>query len=699
MKRKLLYIGIASLMLMFSCKDYLDTESSSNIQDDFVYASNDDIFKAVLSVYTRIYDGKFLSDRVPMYMNGAGSDVELRPDYATTGRGEIINLYPNRTTQFMSAHGSEQWIAGYSAINNANEVITGIETYHPEVLTATAANDLTQMYGEVVVMRALAYFEMVRNFGDIPFLTEPSRTVEKIPTTNRWVILDAMLDDLERVAPIMKWASELPQNAERISKGFCYGMIAKIAVTRGGYSLHPNLADPNDWGSVKRDEANWKAAYERAYTALNSLVTGGKHSLITTDTRGVVNAGKNGIFSNPYQLVFQKQMDYEISGESLWELSLAREYGGNWGYAYARAHTGKSSTNISKAYGAVRLTPTYFYTFNPKDLRRDVTVSTTGTTGAGIEDPYNPCIFGDGAYNGLALNKWDKARMANPYNQASGKAGINYVYMRYSDALLLLAEVEYMLGKGDAKGHLKMVRSRAFSAADQQTEVTDYINGLSGDALYTAIKQERKWELGGENIIKHDLIRWGDFDKAIIDARAMLRAQADAIRTQGYYTFANGMEISDSIFVKACKKADMVTLGYNDTYPGLTYGTPAGQETNPFLVPAWRGVADTGFAKDYPAVSNLAIQGMFKHLTAAERNALRKKGYVAKPWGIQLVGLGTPYSDYVTKNWSGYTDEDYAAGKPARNISPIPGQTILDTGIDPNTGKNVLINYYGFANE
>ena len=698
MKRKILFAGVASLLLLSSCSDYLDTNSKSLFQDDYIYASEEEIFSALLNAYTQTMASACLGDRIPMYLTGTGSDIELRPDYGTTGRGEIINCYPNRTTQMMTVVGSEQWNAGYKAINAANEVILGIENYYRGELEKTSPTNLTMMYGEAKLLRALVYYELVRNFGDIPAIFQPYRTgmALSVPATHRWEILDVLLTDLEQVAPLMYWSTEIPQKAERVSRGFCYGMIAKIAMLRGGYSLFPNGSGVMDFGEMKRDEANWQEYYRQAVTALDKLVAGQQHSLITNDTRTSVNGGVNGEFNNPFQLVFQQQMDSQISAESLWEGGLARDNGGNWGYAYNRAHTGANNSNVSKAYGAVRFTPTYYYSFDPADLRRDVTVAVTGTSGAGKEETYSLATFGDGAFNGISLNKWDKMRMANPYNQGNGRAGINYVYMRYSDALLLLAEAHAALNQeGNAKNYLKQVRSRAFLAKDQAIKVDGYVNGLSGVALLDAIKQERKWELGGENIIKHDIVRWNDFSDDIWQARTMLQAAADGIRTNGYYEYANGLQISDSVYVKYCTDNDLRAMGLS-SYVGTTYGTPVGAEDNPILSPAWRGVGDAGKFPDPNSI--LAIKGLNKYLTNAERIELRKQGYEAKAWGVQLVGLAKPYSEYVENNWSGYTTEDRNAGRPARYILPIPGQTIIDSGINPETGELYLVNFYGFSN-
>jgi hypothetical protein len=685
-------MGTAALMLLTSCQDFLETNSKSKMENDFVFANEQSAFNALLNAYTLVGTGGFLGDRVTMNMNACGSDYELRPDYGASGRAATISLYPGGISALATADGRDQWNAGYKAINAANEVIAGLMQINPEVVNATTPTGISQMYGEALALRALAHYELVRNFGDVPVMLEPvgPNTDFYVPATSRWEVLDLMLEDLEKVAPMMMWSSEIPQQTHRMSRGFVYGLIAKIALTRGGYALWPNGEGVNDWGTFKRDDANWRKYYEQANAALRKLVVSGKHKLTTVDPRADVN---NGSFGNPFQYLFQLQTDQKLDNETLWEIPFVRGSGSNWGYAFARVHTGAASTNVSKSYGAVRFTPHYFYSFDSKDMRRDVTCCLTYTAGSGIEMLINIGGVGDGGPNAITLNKWDKMRAANPYNSGNSREGISYVYMRYADALLLLAETEAALnsGGGQAKEYLTQVRSRAFSAADQAEKVTDYVSALSGDALLEAIKMERAWELGGECIRKHDLVRWGDFNERIIGAQRNIRALADGIRDQGYYTFPNGQQISKYIYVKDFKQADIT----NGMTIGTTYGTPVGKEEDPLLFPGWRGVGDASKFSVAP-VSNLGMKGVFKVLAAAEVAALKADGWQEKTFGDQFLGTfqddnGKSYSQYVVSWWSGYRESDYQAGRSGRYLCPIPEETY-------KAAKGVLKNYYGFPN-
>jgi hypothetical protein len=190
------------------------------------------------------------------------------------------------------------------------------------------------------------------------------------------------------------------------------------------------------------------------------------------------------------------------------------------------------------------------------------------------------------------------------------------------------------------------------------------------------------WEFGGENQRKHDLIRWNLFNKKIGEIKKQLKTMADEVRTNKQYTLPNGQIIPDYIYVKDIKTAALP----GGMICGLTYGCPAGSESNELLFPGWRGI---GNPPDFlPNVSLLAINGLFGGAkTATEKAALIANGYRAVAWGAAFSGAGgVGYADYF-KWWSGYVE-----GKPSRYLCPIPGTVII-------SAEGALKNYYGYANQ
>jgi hypothetical protein len=121
-------------------------------------------------------------------------------------------------------------------------------------------------------------------------------------------------------------------------------------------------------------------------------------------------------------------------------------------------------------------------------------------------------------------NKWSKfwQNSGNAMGvDSSDKTGINYPYMRYSDVLLMYAEVVNELEDGTSGANgakaieaFRQVRRRAFTNG---AKVDGYIASAAGskDKFLKAILDERKWEFGGENMRWKDLVRNNLYSEAV----------------------------------------------------------------------------------------------------------------------------------------------------------------------------------------
>jgi len=261
--------------------------------------------------------------------------------------------------------------------------------------------------------------------------------------------------------------------------------------------------------------------------------------------------------------------------------------------------------------------------------------------------------------------------------------------MRMSDVVLMLAEVYAELGDENlAREELKKVRSRAFSAENQQEMVDNYIASLSGEALKEAIQQERKLEFAGEGLRRYDLIRTGKMPEKIIEVRNKQIAMVEGLKNDGYYTFENGNTIPAYIYVKAVNVAElgmnkMLTTQCDVSENDLSY---------PVKYPGWRGNCDLWTDKGFTPYSgnrNLAIKGLFRYIdpSGSEAAELESNGYVKTPWGINIVNNAAQYTSDIFK---GYPDEYYESGVPPRYLLPMSSETI-------SKSKGLITNGYGFA--
>lgn len=522
--KKLIYILTAAVCLSgVSCDNFLDTESPSEMTPDVAYNSVVYTENILIGAYAKLALDKTYGCRVPLNYS-TNSDIEVvgadQSSYnedKNRGLSNYVGTSGNNSLNF--------WEEAYYLIERTNLLIEGING--SSILKGDNKESIKKMLalkGEALTLRALTYFDLVRNWGDVPFKTESTKMDGSniyLPATDRDVIMDTLLVDLKEAAEYLPWlGTENYGTAERITKGFVKGLRARIALARGGYSIRSKAGFPTERGS------DWEKYYKIANQECLDIVNEGTHQL------------------NPsYQNVFEKLNKLTLDNtyrENMFEVALGLSYSGEVGYSIGIRYYANSKYGYGNNSNIVCATGMYFYSFDPKDVRRDATVALHqySNSSGDLKE------FLKVEPLGLNFSKWDQKMMGESWLSqnlaANGKAGygINWVVMRYSDVLLMLAETENELYNGPtamAKNALKEVRNRAFADADRADKVEGYVNGLGGkDAFFAAIVDERAWEFGGEAIRKYDLIRWNLLMDKIEGARQDFKLMVNA---QGKYAF------------------------------------------------------------------------------------------------------------------------------------------------------------------
>jgi starch-binding outer membrane protein, SusD/RagB family len=710
MKKLLSIIAVALIYFCISCdKEYLNVNSVSETDESFVFSSTGETQKVLMGMYSLwipAYYRHFYDFEI------TGSDIECHPETFAGFEGRVVPecFYNIEPTTIDNANAVSSWAGYYQVANRANIVMEAIaeKEEYKSAVTAGTPNAWTQLYGEAAVFSAYSYFNLIKLFGDVPYLDKAVSTLSQalpVGLTSRFVIYDGEIANLIKVEPLMYRIGESGLTAERFSRTFAQALIGRICLFAGGWSTCRTDFDYSPVLFEQKGIEKWNAKYVRvtdyktkyygtAKTYLEYCVQNpGSARLITADPRG---AG----FNNPFQYHFQNLMDYRVSAESLYEVGATKAINGDYTYSFGRPSNGGGSNGFPcKSYGQSRIYASFYYgDFSPLDKRRDITVAVTSNSGVCSEAmiDFTP---GNMKKGGLGNNKLDESRMTTPYTLAQRAAGVNVCQMRMADAILMLAEVYAVLGDDAlAKTEFTKVRSRAFNSADQTTMVTDYINGKSGTALLEAIWEERKFEFAGEGLTRYDLIRTAKVGQKIKERRDAQIAMVNGLKSQGYYTFPNGNQISSFVYTK------MVNVGsapFNMTKMLTTECiVPESDPTWPVRFPGWRGNSDAWpaytttngiiVAPYTVAGRNLAIKGLMKYIdpAGAEAAALVADGYKKTDWGSLIIK--SPNDVEYTNIWRGYPDDYVSTEVPPRYFWPLTSTTIAQS-----YGK--ITNGYGFA--
>ncbi|MCV9388828.1 RagB/SusD family nutrient uptake outer membrane protein [Reichenbachiella ulvae] len=532
MKAKEILIALIVLMTM-GCEDFLEPESLSTYDQSLIFSNVDDARMGVNAIYVQFGVDGFRS-RLSNNMTG-NTDIEHSSGWGSTSdRYQIWDLNPQENNGDLG----KVWSAAYTAIRDANIAIEGLLA--SPLLSSSdqvEVNTANQLLGEAYTLRAYWYSMLIYYFGDVPFSIEAPKAGQNffLERTDRNEILTHVINDLIEIEEDMQWADQTRYGIEQVNREFTLGLIARLALQRGGYYLTPEM-------SVVRDD-DYLDYYEIARNYTQKLMNLKDRELPTDFRQIFLNQAK---FISPVNDEVLFEIPFALgNGDVGWNIGIDVE-GGN-----DAAHDYGSGNNY------MRMPLTYYCSFDTTDLRRDVT--------CGL---YKINKDGEPEYitRGISQAKWSRWDLDDPPGASTAKGtGINWPMMRYADVLLMFAEAENELNGGPtaaAKDALKRVRARAFNDVDQTEKVDQYVDNLTTkEAFFDALVDERAWEFGGEMIRKYELIRWGIYSEKMAETVQGLKDMAD-------YAFDNTGPLADSnlpiyIYWKLDESGNFVILNRN----------------------------------------------------------------------------------------------------------------------------------------
>lgn len=403
-------IGIIALvsMLMISCKkDFIEVLPESALTVDALYKTDKDFQDAVVGVYNGF--------RAPYSRFWQFSD--LRADdvgHFWQGRVDLVRL-DNFVMDVNDPLLINSWMDYYKIIYSANMLLSNIEKTDGSLIKNK------ELYiGEAKFLRALAYFDLVRIFGDVPLLTTPI-TIEESYRISREKA-DIIYNELI-IPDLLEAESKLPQSypgAEvgRATQGAAKALLGKVYLTRKdflkaevklqevttmGYTLLPNFNDLFNYTNEHHSEYIFDIEY----------------------IEGGIGLGSN--FTSEFMVEFQTAGGPVVA-------ALQKNYG------ITVINSGSAGSPTANLIAA----------FESGDLRREITVAQGVTDQNGNFIPLAP----------TGIPSFTKKYMTSLIIQNDSRA--NWKVIRYADVLLMLAETLNENGKtSEALVYLNQVRERA----------------------------------------------------------------------------------------------------------------------------------------------------------------------------------------------------------------------------------------------
>jgi hypothetical protein len=556
MKKILCILSFVFAGLFMSCQKYLEAPSKSTLDESLIFYNASLASMAIDGIEvpfgeTNSYRGRLLTHY------GANTDLEWI-NSTVSARGDLSRYINSPINTDMNTT-NNAWAMMYLGIERANICIRGLRAYG----TPAPGNEMGQLLGEALTLRAVYYADLLKTWGDIVARFTPvSSETMYLPKTSRDVIYKQIIADLKEASDLVVWpnGNSRTLTSEGINKAFVKAFRARLCLDAAGYSQYPD--------GIRRS-TDPELSVDILYP------------IALQECLDVINSG-NAHLESTFESFFRKvcQENSAAGAESLWEIPFA-DGRGRMAYTFAVRHTSVDQYTGQAQGGVFGPLPTVFYDYDVNDTRRNVTCVPYfwGTAVGGISKQ----VMNQGSGSSPSVNQWCFGKLRYEWMTrlvtSTNDDGLNKVYMRYAEVLLMAAEIENELGDlGAAKDYLKQIRQRAFASSDWSAKVDGYINAISTkDQMFDAIVNEQGFEFCGEMERKQALIRWNLLGTKLAEAKSKMAdlsnrtgAYSDVPATIYYRYAADGVSL-EFFGLNRGELADMSgSFAYNALYVGPT---------------------------------------------------------------------------------------------------------------------------------
>ncbi|MDR0728875.1 MAG: RagB/SusD family nutrient uptake outer membrane protein [Prevotellaceae bacterium] len=484
MKKSILFFTALALSLIWSgCDEFLDTTPSDRISDKIVWS---DI--KVVTMYNDLFYAYL--DRYGLFSTQEDGNSQFNGNL-TEG---LTDIFKYGSRELGSRNGDANWIATipeeinpssdcrlaiwgptYTRIRRVNEFLVGMYEF------STFDERTNRLFeGQVRFFRAYLYFQLARRHGGVILYTDMNLAKDKNRSSaeDTWNLIESDLDFAASALP-REWDAA---NEGRITKGAVFAFKSRAMLYAGRWQSAKNAADSvfalNKYALTPNYADAWKGSNSESILEYKYLLTGPSHRFDRdyAPFGDIVNEGGKG---GPTQEMVE---------------------------AYEKADG--TTVDWSPWHGTTTTPPPY----DQLEPRFHATVIYNGCTWKGktMENSVNGT---NGRYMEYKSESYPQGRTVTGYylrklmneahiNLTSDASTQTMVEIRLAEVYLNRAEANYRLNSpSGALADLNAIRTRPGVNLPLKT-------GLTGDALFNAIRQERKIELAYEGHLYWDMRRW-----------------------------------------------------------------------------------------------------------------------------------------------------------------------------------------------
>lgn len=418
----ILLIGIIAT----SCSDFLEPEPSSSITSQNYYTTIDELETGLMGAYDAIQgDGSYDKDSnhgvqyefyiTEMRSGNTATKIADPDDFSDAGQFESFDVLP--TNGFVANYYSSY----YQVITRANVVLDNLGNVN---------DDTSAIEAEAKFIRAYAYFNLVRLFGDIPLVDRlilPTDKETQFTRVDKNIIYDLIVSDLETAV------DGLNNNYRtRASKAAAQGLLAKVYLT---------LEEPE---------------YLKAQLLCEAIIDSGEFSLVDYHDVFYSEGNNEVIFAIGYESLNESQ-----NFSAQWMNSVGRSSGLNYA-TYDLVDDLNEFGGEIRAQNSFRQDPNHLTSVRYQCAKYFPDGDDGGTS--------NPHVFTSSPNPELAGNDW--------------------IVLRYADVLLL--HVEAIMAGGEQTSASAALAS--FQEVRNRADLTDPVSEITVDDLLLERRVELAFE-------------------------------------------------------------------------------------------------------------------------------------------------------------------------------------------------------------
>lgn len=438
------YIYIITLLLFLqSCSDELVLTPISEKTESNFYKTPEQIQQAIFGCYDGLQSAKVTSQFSYMLSEARSDNTWQGTEYddGTFSRFSEDPTVPTLATA---------WNSLYDYIQRCNKVLVSLPNIDEE------ESIKNQWKGEVLFIRSLLYFDLVRIFGEVPIVTAPLTIDEayNIPKSTVSEVYELIKSDLLEVVDNQWLSAEIIPGRTNIYAA--KALLGKVLIYRSGYPL-----ETNEWSLARK-------MFEE-----------------------IIDSGEFEFLEN-YSDIFA--FENENGRQSVFSLKFVdgTDEGNNFPTRNAPNEIDPADFIFGGSPFRLFIKQNFVDQIFPEkgDLRMEASLRTSWLNKTGVVVTEDPWCRKYSEYHG-EIN--GPVSGANNWN-------IDYILLRYTDVLMLYAEAlnELEGPNGQALDILNQVRNRAGLDPKPQTDP---------ETFRLWMEQERRSEFCFENERWFDLVR------------------------------------------------------------------------------------------------------------------------------------------------------------------------------------------------